>query len=372
MRKMKEQQKHGCTCAVCGRKRNAIEVELEVLYDAYYDELESYANHQQMYQESGGTIAPPVGPGPFPGSVDVERIHPTNQAQQPVQPPPPPPPAASQGRNIPTSGKKAPPVSKTGRTNAPQTQPPPPPTLAAPPAKGNNAKQDKHHTHSPSCPHHPHTHGPNHHHHHHHPVPASRGKQAQTSPLSPPPGDVYTDGEEEYEEGDEEDEGDYDDEGEYDEGDDVPETEEDEMRHNGPHSEDEDEDALPPPPPASKQHPPTRANHTHPPPPRSKVNAPLPPTNRMQQQQPQQQPQQQVAPPARKGMQTTNPGNDFFGFGSSLTVKGKLHSLSSLRPQSTPCTARVVYLYAKTTAELIFFLPALSAVCAFFLSKEVS
>lgn len=40
LRKMKEQQKHSCSCSVCGRKRTAIEEELEVLYDAYYEELE--------------------------------------------------------------------------------------------------------------------------------------------------------------------------------------------------------------------------------------------------------------------------------------------------------------------------------------------
>jgi len=45
LRKMKEQQKHTCSCTVCGRKRTAIEEELEGLYDAYYEELESYANH---------------------------------------------------------------------------------------------------------------------------------------------------------------------------------------------------------------------------------------------------------------------------------------------------------------------------------------
>lgn len=44
LHKMKEQQKHSCSCAVCGRKRTAIEEELEVLYDAYYDELEQFAN----------------------------------------------------------------------------------------------------------------------------------------------------------------------------------------------------------------------------------------------------------------------------------------------------------------------------------------
>jgi hypothetical protein len=47
LRKMKEQQKHSCSCTVCGRKRTAIEEELEVLYDAYYEELEQYAHHQQ-------------------------------------------------------------------------------------------------------------------------------------------------------------------------------------------------------------------------------------------------------------------------------------------------------------------------------------
>ena len=43
LRKMKEQQKHSCSCSVCGRKRTAIEEELEVLYDAYYEELEQFA-----------------------------------------------------------------------------------------------------------------------------------------------------------------------------------------------------------------------------------------------------------------------------------------------------------------------------------------
>ena len=45
LRKMKEQQKHSCSCSVCGRKRTAIEEELEVLYDAYYEELEQFANN---------------------------------------------------------------------------------------------------------------------------------------------------------------------------------------------------------------------------------------------------------------------------------------------------------------------------------------
>uniref|UniRef100_A0A8H7TIV0 Stress response protein NST1 n=1 Tax=Bionectria ochroleuca TaxID=29856 RepID=A0A8H7TIV0_BIOOC len=44
LKKMKEQQKHTCSCTVCGRKRTAIEEELETLYDAYYLELEQFAN----------------------------------------------------------------------------------------------------------------------------------------------------------------------------------------------------------------------------------------------------------------------------------------------------------------------------------------
>lgn len=59
LKKMKEQQKHSCSCTVCGRKRTAIEEELEVLYDAYYEELEQYANNQQILGEDGSIMAPP-------------------------------------------------------------------------------------------------------------------------------------------------------------------------------------------------------------------------------------------------------------------------------------------------------------------------
>ncbi|OJD39793.1 stress response protein nst1 [Diplodia corticola] len=48
LRKMKEQQKHSCSCTVCGRKRTAIEEELEVLYDAYYEELELYDDQDKI------------------------------------------------------------------------------------------------------------------------------------------------------------------------------------------------------------------------------------------------------------------------------------------------------------------------------------
>lgn len=60
LKKMKEQQKHSCSCTVCGRKRTAIEEELEVLYDAYYEELEQYANNNQgSFDESAPIIPPP-------------------------------------------------------------------------------------------------------------------------------------------------------------------------------------------------------------------------------------------------------------------------------------------------------------------------
>ena len=62
------------SCFLVGhRNRNAIEDELEVLYDAYYEELEQYANYQQRYVSSGGTLPPPPGPGPFPGSVELDK-----------------------------------------------------------------------------------------------------------------------------------------------------------------------------------------------------------------------------------------------------------------------------------------------------------
>lgn len=58
LKKMKEQQRHSCSCTVCGRKRTAIEEELEVLYDAYYEELEQYANTNNGF-DNGPPIAPP-------------------------------------------------------------------------------------------------------------------------------------------------------------------------------------------------------------------------------------------------------------------------------------------------------------------------
>lgn len=83
LRKMKEQQKHSCSCSVCGRKRTAIEEELEVLYDAYYQELEQFANHDDEMPESPGAMDEPRTPGayrsdahPMAGAYPVQgRIH---------------------------------------------------------------------------------------------------------------------------------------------------------------------------------------------------------------------------------------------------------------------------------------------------------
>jgi hypothetical protein len=74
LKKMKEQQKHSCSCTVCGRKRVAIEEELEVLYDAYYEELEQYANSQQ-------------GDGP-PMMLTSRRFGPMSGLQPPHRLPP--------------------------------------------------------------------------------------------------------------------------------------------------------------------------------------------------------------------------------------------------------------------------------------------
>ncbi len=82
LKKMKEQQKHSCSCTVCGRKRVAIEEELEVLYDAYFEELEQYANHQQ------GDRPPPMMAGSrrfgaMGGLPAPNRLPPTFNGRQP-------------------------------------------------------------------------------------------------------------------------------------------------------------------------------------------------------------------------------------------------------------------------------------------------
>lgn len=61
LRKMKQQQqKHSCQCTVCGRKRTAIEEELEVLYEGYYEELEQYAHHDHPHPTSRNLLPAPL------------------------------------------------------------------------------------------------------------------------------------------------------------------------------------------------------------------------------------------------------------------------------------------------------------------------
>ncbi|KAI0011584.1 hypothetical protein F4779DRAFT_189273 [Xylariaceae sp. FL0662B] len=67
LKKMKEQQKHTCSCTVCGRKRTAIEEELEGLYDAYYQELETFANQPHSNPHGPPMFAPPKRFGPMTG-----------------------------------------------------------------------------------------------------------------------------------------------------------------------------------------------------------------------------------------------------------------------------------------------------------------
>ena len=168
-----------------------------MLYDAYYDELESYANHQVRYASSGGTIAPPPGPGPFPGSVDAAAIA------------PPVPVAKKTGAIVKTTRdhKNVRPAAKKKLNN----------TVAKPPPSHTHAHQEgpahgePGHTHSPSCPHHPHNHS--------HSTPATTAAKAKGAAVEQ---ETYDDEEEDEEE--EEDDGEYD-EDEYDE-----EDEEEEVR----------------------------------------------------------------------------------------------------------------------------------------------
>lgn len=70
LKRMKDQQRHSCSCAVCGRKKINIELELEQLYDQYYDDLERYTEHNRIAAE--GEYPRPPGPGPFPGSIEMD------------------------------------------------------------------------------------------------------------------------------------------------------------------------------------------------------------------------------------------------------------------------------------------------------------
>jgi hypothetical protein len=80
LRKMKEQQKHTCSCSVCGRKRVAIEEELEGLYDAYYRELEHHA------QPDGTPVMP--SPRAPPQRLHTVAVRPAQQRYNTPRAPP--------------------------------------------------------------------------------------------------------------------------------------------------------------------------------------------------------------------------------------------------------------------------------------------
>lgn len=83
LKKMKEQQKHTCSCTVCGRKRTAIEEELEGLYDAYYEELEQYAHTGNPNGEGPPMMGSPKHLGPVGNTVGSSRGPPSNYPHQP-------------------------------------------------------------------------------------------------------------------------------------------------------------------------------------------------------------------------------------------------------------------------------------------------
>ena len=130
LRKMKEQQKHSCSCTVCGRKRTAIEEELEVLYDAYYEELEQFANRNtapplmgppRTYSQLRGPPHPMAGQYPSRGRVheigeddeELEEDDEYDEDEEPYsdeeieeQPPRGPPDFFTFGNSLTVKGKK--------------------------------------------------------------------------------------------------------------------------------------------------------------------------------------------------------------------------------------------------------------------------
>ena len=72
-KRMKDYQRHACNCAVCARKRIAIESELDISYEAYATELNVFdlreKEHRLLAEHDTQDLD---GPGPFPGSVEVD------------------------------------------------------------------------------------------------------------------------------------------------------------------------------------------------------------------------------------------------------------------------------------------------------------
>ena len=71
-RKLHEYQRHACACAICQRKRHAIDTKLSEMYAAYYDAAEAHAAAApELIDFDAADEA--VLPGPFPGSVALDR-----------------------------------------------------------------------------------------------------------------------------------------------------------------------------------------------------------------------------------------------------------------------------------------------------------
>jgi hypothetical protein len=83
LKKMKEQQKHTCSCTVCGRKRTAIEEELEGLYDAYYEELESFANQPHNHPDGPPMLGTPRRLGQMAGLHPPSGLPPSPSSHYP-------------------------------------------------------------------------------------------------------------------------------------------------------------------------------------------------------------------------------------------------------------------------------------------------
>ncbi|MBW0505640.1 hypothetical protein O181_045355 [Austropuccinia psidii MF-1] len=325
LKKMKEQQRHSCSCAVCGRKRLAIEQELEVLYDAYYDELENYAEASKKYYSSEskakigkglpGPYPKPPGPGPFPGSVDIITTSTQTQTQTQLPSKKTVPKPTRDHKNVRPRPQHTipqqvnPPIQQSNNLNNPHYQQPQPnPKRNVPPPnqlKKHNNHNDHDHTHSPSCPHHPHHHGPNH---YHHPTnPNNRGKGVATNLIAPqighprinhqqrPPNEIFPD-----EDGDEDDDEDDEDEEEYDE-DEEEEYDEDEEEEG----EFEDDDEIP----ALEEVPSETPEQNNNPNKKPNLNGTNTSNNKVTN--------------GTEKSNGPNPNNgDLFGFGNSLTVKG--------------------------------------------------
>ncbi|KAJ3382456.1 Stress response protein nst1 [Entophlyctis sp. JEL0112] len=84
MKKIRDQQKHACSCPTCGKKKTLIEEELELLYDAYYEELENFAQIQsgQLAANSSQILAKSSN-NPYSKVIEPSSHHYCSNHRQP-------------------------------------------------------------------------------------------------------------------------------------------------------------------------------------------------------------------------------------------------------------------------------------------------